>query len=87
MKNASFLILGGDMRQLYLAECLCANHYNVKLFGFTNICRDFVINTEKELYSAFHESRVKVFPLPMSRDGDTLNAPMTDTRIQLSPLL
>ena len=87
MRNASFLILGGDARQLYLADCLCANHYNVKLYGFTDDNRKNVINTEKELETALRESTVKVFPLPISRDGDNLNAPLSDKKTPLAPLL
>lgn len=66
MKKAdNFLLIGGDNRQLYIADHLEKNGKNVSVYALPEINRKCIKNLKKELgtYDAV------VFPLPVSKDG------------------
>lgn len=69
-----FAVLGGDLRQAYLAESIAADGYFVyaaafEKFPFSGLVR--VMETEDAVARCTHV----VLPLPVTRDGLTLNAP------------
>ena len=65
------LVIGGDMRQIYMAEALGQAGFTVSLFGFEHLeetnhvgsgsCRDY--------YEALKGKDAVIFPLPLSRDA------------------
>ncbi len=70
MKNIKRItVLGGDLRQKYLAELLCDDGFEVKtygIFGTENNCRD--------IKHALSDAEILFMPTPMTRDGYRLNA-------------
>ncbi len=81
-ENIKIGILGGDRRQLVMAECLAEN-FECAVWGF-----DKIYGTDDEEYlkktvrCADWESAVKcsdavILPLPASTDGKSLNCPLT----------
>lgn len=73
MKKRSFLVLGGDNRNLELANLLKKDGHNVYLSHVDGM--------------NFQESSIIIGPLPLSYDGNTLNAPFHSEKIILEDIL
>lgn len=74
----TFSVLGGDVRQLYLSRFLNKKGFKVKNFALGE--------KHGDLYDAVKDANYVVLPLPLSRDGVYLNAPLTEDRILLSEI-
>lgn len=84
MKPYNFIIIGGDKRHLFLGEYLKKNYYNIKAYGFSKEHSKIPV-IEKEFFSEEMQSRnVKVFPLPLTKDGVTINAPFSPYDININ---
>ena len=77
-------IIGGDMRQYFLAKSLKNDGNNIKLFGFENFPNKK--SNECSLIELAEFSEYIILPLPVSRDGKTLNAPFSRDKIKLQSL-
>ncbi len=76
----TFAILGGDMRQMTVAELLLEHGHRVRVFGADG----FVSGTLKREYSLTVKKAVEgcdavILPLPVSRDGIALNQPCIES--------
>lgn len=69
MKN-KILIIGGDSRQLYMADYLESNGCEVMIYALPEKNRECVHN----LGEAVKSSDVIIFPLPVSKDGKNIFA-------------
>ncbi len=71
------LIIGGDNRQVYMADHLKKSGFNVSVYGIENKDIKYVkdIKTEAKNYDAI------IFPLPFTRDGKTVKSviPINET--------
>ena len=77
-------VIGGDLRQLSVARFFDESGYDVKLFGWNkDMCSGF--SSEKSLLEALNAD-ILVFPMPMCI-GSKLNAPFSDTDIELEDIL
>lgn len=66
MKTADkFLIIGGDRRQLYIADYLEKKGKNVSIYALPEKDRKCVKNIKKEM----DEANIIIFPLPMTKDN------------------
>ena len=79
----SFGILGGDKRQLFLAELLASDGYEVFVYGFPHI--DFVHSSIRkvDLKTTLENCQDLILPLPVSTDGKNLKAIYADGPIPL----
>lgn len=73
-KIRSFGILGGDKRQLFLADSLIKDGYRVMLGGFDNL-RSIGEITIADVRTALGYSDAVLLPLPSVRADGSLNAP------------
>ena len=73
-KIRSFGILGGDKRQLFLADSLIKDGYRVMLGGFDNL-RSIGDITIADVRTALGYSDAVLLPLPSVRADGSLNAP------------
>ncbi len=64
----NFLIIGGDTRQLYIADSLEKKGKKVAVYGLPEITRKCV----KDVKYAIKSSDAIVFPLPITKDNKTL---------------
>lgn len=83
--KSKFFIIGGDLRQLACAKSLREKGYDVKLYGFFDIyLKDLPKST------SFTEDLIRadyvLLPLPVTKDGETLNTPLWDGKISLSQI-
>lgn len=81
MKNYSFLLLGGDMRQKYLYESLVAKGYKAELI-LKNKDEDKNLALNK-----IRENNVIILPLPSSTDGVNLFAPEYGDKLPLTSIM
>ena len=64
-KINSFIIIGGDSRQIYMAEYLEAMGYDVSLYGLPEINKKCIADIKFEIES----KDAVVMPLPVTKDG------------------
>lgn len=82
------LVIGGDMRQIYMAEALEQAGFTVSLYGFEHLEeRNTGHGGYRDYYEALKEKDMVVFPLPLSRDNVSLNAPFAGEEILLADVL
>lgn len=87
MNRLTFLVAGGDLRQVYLAQTL-AEKYEVHIFGIdSKLLCDGGFSPPESLAMLGKQADVLILPVPASNDSVTLNAPFYDREIALSSLL
>ena len=74
--NIKIGILGGDMRQAALAKRLSSLGFEVAVWGLGKGCSIGESVRCAQLYDAIRGADALVLPLPVSRDGVTLNCPL-----------
>ncbi len=86
--NKKIAVIGGDVRQLYLARELSKKGYAVTVFGIDIPRLDEKDNLiySKNLSEATENAIMAVLPLPFSRDKITLNAPSSTETILLGDI-
>lgn len=77
----TFGLIGGDERMRYLAFELAEDGFPVYVHGQKNCGKRNVIETDLE--DVARKSTVVILPLPVTRDGRTLNAPFAEKPIYL----
>lgn len=82
------LVIGGDMRQVYMAEALEQAGFAVSLYGFEHLeeC-NLGHGGYTDYYEALKGKDAVIFPLPLSRDNVSLNAPFAGEEILLADIL
>ncbi len=81
----SFGIIGGDKRQLYCAKSAADDGYGVYICGFEK-CDTLLGMDISDFETAVRKPDAIILPLPATKDGITLNAPLSDEMIQLDKL-
>lgn len=76
-------VIGGDLRQLTLADELRKDGYDVAVFGFTDKI-NYDYNTTD--IDAVLDSEIVILPVPVSFDGVYINTPYSDTKLTVSEL-
>ncbi len=79
----SFAVIGGDKRQIAVAEGLSNDGYTVYACGFEKINFSDTIN-QLELEECIARSQLIILPLPFTVDYKTINAPLSDKSIVLN---
>lgn len=78
-----FGILGGDFRQIHLAEKI-SKHNKVFLFGFDKLNDDLAFPVLDNIYEIIEKSEYLILPLPETRDGIHLNCPLSNTNTEFN---
>lgn len=79
-----FSCIGGDRRQNEVAAFLDSKGHSVKTFGLPKYKELTVANN---IFEAINNTDAIILPLPVSRDGTTVNTPLTDEVIFLQDVL
>ena len=79
-----FACIGGDRRQVEIAAYLSSIGHEVIAFGLP---RDERFQLSTTVFEAINQSDAVVLPLPVSRDANTVNTPLTGDVILLNDLL
>ena len=85
MTQNSICILGGDLRQITVAKEFSNSGFKVSLCGFDK-ARDIPngIIPKNDVRSAMKDSDFIILPLPFSKDGINVSAPLSNKLIPLS---
>ena len=81
-----FLAVGGDLRQLSCAKRLQERGFEVKVYGFFDLYLKG-LKSGSDLTADLLKADYVLLPLPVSKDGETLNTPLWDGTISLTHLL
>ena len=77
MKGCRFAVIGGDMRQVKLAQMLAADGHQVSAFAMEQGATGTVL--APSLQSAVCDADCVIFPLPMLDACQQINTPLSDT--------
>ncbi|MGN1041503.1 MAG: dipicolinate synthase subunit DpsA, partial [Acutalibacteraceae bacterium] len=80
----NFGIIGGDFRQIYLAEKFLSSGYGSILWGFNKLDNSKLLMQAPKISNLISNSEYVILPLPITRDGISLNAPFSDKKIKLN---
>ena len=69
MRVRKYTIIGGDLRNVKLAEMISADGNEVSVYGFRNAGFDVKINESPDLKSAIDDSNIIIGPLPCSSEN------------------
>lgn len=83
-KIRSFLFAGGDVRQLYAADKLKKMGYETAASGFEKY--DGAVAYKAESVEKAYLYDAVVLPLPLTRDGENINAPFSESKISIKSL-
>ncbi len=89
MKNR-YLVLGGDLRNVKLAEMLADDGNRVYSFGqdkSDEILDDGRIEKCNSLKTAIDKSQIIIAPVPFSSNGESINAPFSHDKIMIDELI
>ncbi|MCR4434314.1 MAG: dipicolinate synthase subunit DpsA [Clostridiales bacterium] len=84
MNNKKFTIIGGDLRNIKLANLIAGEGNKVNIYGFKNAGFETGIKESEDLGLAIDESDVIIGPLPCSNDNETINSPFHPDRIYIN---
>ena len=79
-KHSKISILGGDLRQLALAEMLAASYDNINIWGIREsaLANSPLYRYSNDLKKALEDADIVILPLPASSDGTSLFCPLCD---------
>lgn len=86
MNQRKYTVIGGDLRNVKLAELLAEDGNTVNIYGFSNAGFELKIKESEDLALAIDESDVIIGPLPCSNDNETLNAPFHSEIIYINEI-
>ena len=84
-----FLVLGGDLRSVKLAQMLAEDGNKVISFGqekSDEILDDGIIEKVNSLKIGIEKAQVIVAPVPFSSNGESINAPFSENKIMIEEL-
>lgn len=84
MDKINFAIVGGDERSLKLRDLLVNDGHKVQVYGFEKMLGT---DNNPNLSQVTSDANIIIGPLPLTNDGETLNAPFSLKSIQLDELL
>lgn len=84
MDPRKFAVIGGDLRNVKLAEAIHSDGNNVSLFGFKNAGFSSSLPETDGLEEAIDDSEIVIGPLPCTNDNEVLNAPFHDRKVHIS---
>ncbi|MPM35965.1 Dipicolinate synthase subunit A [bioreactor metagenome] len=79
-------VVGGDLRQIKLAESLLQDGFDVSVYGFDRFEDDHMIPTIDDL-NMIKEAESVILPLPVTNDDVHLNMPMSCLELPLKEVL
>lgn len=87
MRLRKYTVIGGDLRNVKLAESISADGNQVNIYGFKNAGFEMKLSENEDLQAAIDDSEIVIGPLPCSNDNETLNAPFHSEKIQMNEIL
>ena len=76
-------VIGGDLRNFFLAKLLSKEKHEVKVYGFEKIENFKECETYENMISS---SEIVVLPIPFTKDKKTINMPLSNRNIRIQEL-
>jgi len=86
MSPKKYTIIGGDLRNVKLAEDIFSDGNQVNLYGFKKAGFETKLKENEDLEAAIDDSEIVIGPLPCSNDNETLNAPFHTEKIRMNEI-
>ncbi len=84
MCKRKFTVIGGDLRNIKLANFLINDGYKVNLIGFDKADSEFDVELSRDIKDAIDESDIIIGPLPCSNNGEVINTPFNSYDIYIN---
>lgn len=84
MNRMKYTVIGGDLRNVKLAEAIFSDGNQVNLFGFENAGFESMLDGIEDLDAAIDDSQIVIGPLPCTNDNDILNTPFHREKIYIN---
>lgn len=84
MSARKFTVIGGDLRNVKLANLLITDGNSVNIYGFKNAGFELGIDEKEDIKGAIDDSDIVIGPLPCSNDNETLNTPFHPEKIYMN---
>jgi|LSQX01.3.fsa_nt_gb dipicolinate synthase subunit A len=84
MNNMKYTVIGGDLRNVKLAEAITSDGNQVNLFGFRDAGFETILKEIDDLDGAIDDSQIVIGPLPCTNDNETLNTPFHKEKILIN---
>lgn len=84
MSKKKYTIIGGDLRNVKLANLISSDDNKVNIYGFQNANFEIGVKESNDLAEAIDESDVVIGPLPCTNDNETINAPFHPDKIYIN---
>ncbi len=82
INESKIAVIGGDSRMLYAANCFALAGYECAVYANNAVFAENAEYTKAmTLSDALTKSDIVILPIPLSRDGYSLNAPFCDHRL------
>ncbi len=88
--NHKFLILGGDLRSVHLANMLGEEGNKIYTYALeknTQILENKLIEKCNSLNEGIEKAEIIIAPIPLTKDGKNINTPLSKETIQIDDLL
>ncbi len=82
--SLKYTVIGGDLRNVKLAEAIHEDGNQVNIYGFKNAGFEMVLSENRDMQEAIDDSEIVIGPLPCTNDDEILNAPFHDAKIQMN---
>lgn len=86
-KSTSLAILGGDMRQAFLAQLLCEDGHTVAACALERSPLDAGVRRLGAPEDCVQQAQAVILPMPAERDAGALNAPLSNTSYHIQTIL
>lgn len=86
MTRKRFCIIGGDLRNVKLAELILAEGYSVNIYGFRKAGFEMKLRQSQTLTDALSGSDIVIGPIPCSNNNEIVNAPFHDENIYMNEI-
>lgn len=85
IEKKKIYVIGGDVRQIKLAEELGKAGYTVSVFGFENYQGELSFPLAQRI-EQIQNHYIIILPLPVTIDGETVSMPLSDHKVYLQDL-
>ncbi len=84
MQKPKYLIIGGDMRSIYLADLLKKEYHRVEMFGFD---RKFPKMKNRNLSQMMSDTNTIICGIPLASAGGLVNMPFSEESLSVEALI
>jgi len=84
MSCRKYTVIGGDLRNVKLAEAIHSDGNEVNLYGFEKAEFGTILSESRDLEEAIDDSDIIIGPLPCTNEDETLNMPFHDGKIPIN---